>query len=296
MNNKIKQILNENELLEFINNKQDEKFREYIDKNIFCDDNLSVYTQEDLLDLIQYLDLTSLNSTDNRETISEFVKKSVFLFNNKAYYTGGICCFSNFLNQINQYKPSPQIKSVVVAAGFPHSQLPLSAKLEEIKYCIENGADEIDICLNRGKFFEGKTEEIAQEISSIKELINNSEKEILLKVILEVGELEEYFKIYQASLLCLESGADFIKTSTGKIQKGADIYSSIVMMLALREYYRKSNLLKGIKIAGGIRTPLEAIQYMNLYKLFIFSNMDNKLFRIGFSKLFEKLQFEILKK
>lgn len=296
MNNKIKQILNENELLEFINNKQDEKFREYIDKNIFCDDNLSVYTQEDLLDLIQYLDLTSLNSTDNRETISEFVKKSVFLFNNKAYYTGGICCFSNFLNQINQYKPSPQIKSVVVAAGFPHSQLPLSAKLEEIKYCIENGADEIDICLNRGKFFEGKTEEIAQEISSIKELINNSEKEILLKVILEVGELEEYFKIYQASLLCLESGADFIKTSTGKIQKGADIYSSIVMMLALREYYRKSNLLKGIKIAGGIRTPLEAIQYMNLYKLFISSNMDNKLFRIGCSQLFEKLQFEILKK
>jgi deoxyribose-phosphate aldolase len=74
------------------------------------------------------------------------------------------------------------------------------------------------------------------------------------------------------------------------------MYSSIVMMLALREYYRKNNLLKGIKIAGGIRTPLEAIQYINLYKLFISSNIDNKLFRIGCSQLFEKLQLEIFKK
>lgn len=296
MNYKINQIHNEEKLLELINNEQVDKFKEYVDDNILNISNLSFYKEEDLLDLIKYLDLTSLKPTDNITNISDFVKTSVFNFKGKDYYTGGVCCFSNFLPQINKYKPSQQIKSVVVAAGFPHSQIPLSVKLEEIKYAIENSADEIDICLNRGLFFEGKKDEIRQEISSIKALLLSSERDIKLKVILEVGELKDYSKIMEASYLCLESGADFIKTSTGKIEKGADIYSVIVMLLAIRKYYFSTGEIRGIKIAGGIRNPIEAIEYKNIYELFISSNIDNNLFRIGCSQLFDKLQLELLSK
>jgi deoxyribose-phosphate aldolase len=171
----------------------------------------------------------------------------------------------------------------------------LSVKKEEIKYAIENNVDEIDICLNRGLFFDENKEKAAQEIREIRNLLNLADKKIVLKVILEVGELQTYSNIMEASTLCLENGADFIKTSTGKIEKGADIYSSTVMLLALREYYRKNNVLKGLKVAGGIRKIEEAVEFMNLYKYFITSNFDNNSFRIGCSQLFDKIKEELLK-
>lgn len=287
--NMINQFKNEDKLLEFIYNDRVEEFQKYVD-DIIISNKLSDYTKEDLLNLIQYLDLTSLKSTDNAQSIKQFVEKSVFSCKSENYYVGGICCFSPFLPQINDYKPSNAIKSVVVAAGFPHSQIPLSVKKEEIRYAIENNADEVDICINRGLFFEENKEKAAQEIREIKDLLCSANKNIALKVILEVGELLSLENIFQASLLCLENGADFIKTSTGKIEKGADIYSTIVMLLAIREYYHKTGVLKGVKVAGGIKTAEEAILYNNLYKYFITSNFDNTHFRIGCSQLFEKIK------
>jgi deoxyribose-phosphate aldolase len=290
----INQIENEDKLLEFIYNNRVDEFKKSIDE-IIISNKLSNYYEEDLFNLIQYLDLTSLKSTDNNKTITEFVKNSVLTCKSNNYYVGGICCYSPFLSQINDCKPSKKIKSVVVAAGFPHSQVPLSVKKEEIKYAIENNVDEIDICLNRGLFFDENKEKAAQEIREIKDLLNLADKNIVLKVILEVGELQTYNNIMEASTLCLENGADFIKTSTGKIEKGADIYSSTVILLALREYYRKNNVLKGLKVAGGIRKIEEAVEYMNLYKYFITSNFDNNSFRIGCSQLFDKIKEELLK-
>ena len=285
----INQIENEDKLLEFIYNNRVDEFKKSIDE-IIISNKLSNYSEEDLFNLIQYLDLTSLKSTDNVKTITEFIKNSVFNCKSIDYYVGGICCFSPFLSQINAYKPSKEIKSVVVAAGFPHSQIPLSVKKEEIRYAIENNVDEVDICLNRGLFFDENKEKAAQEIREIKDLLNLANKKIVLKVILEVGELQTYNNIMQASILCLENGADFIKTSTGKIEKGADIYSFSVMMLALRQYYRKTNVLKSVKVAGGIRMIEEAILYTNLYKKFITSDFDNNYFRIGCSQLFDKIK------
>ena len=290
----INQIENEDKLLEFIYNNRVDEFKKSIDE-IIISNKLSNYYEEDLFNLIQYLDLTSLKSTDNNKTITEFVKNSVLTCKSNNYYVGGICCYSPFLSQINDCKPSKKIKSVVVAAGFPHSQVPLSVKKEEIKYAIENNVDEVDICLNRGLFFDENKEKAAKEIREIKDLLNLANKKIVLKVILEVGELQTYNNIMEASTLCLENGADFIKTSTGKIEKGADIYSSTVMLLALREYYRKNNVLKGLKVAGGIRKIEEAVEYMNLYKYFITSNFDNNSFRIGCSQLFDKIKEELLK-
>lgn len=291
---KINQIENEDKLLEFVYSNNVDEFQKCVNE-IITSNNLSDYNKEDLLKIIQYLDLTSLKSTDNVKTITEFIKNSVFNCKSIDYYVGGICCFSPFLSQINAYKPSKEIKSVVVAAGFPHSQIPLSVKKEEIRYAIENNVDEVDICLNRGLFFEESREKAFQEISEIRNLLNLVNKKIVLKVILEVGELQTYNNIMEASILCLENGADFIKTSTGKIEKGADIYSSTVMLLALREYYRKNNVLKGLKVAGGIRKIEEAVEYMNLYKYFITSNFDNNSFRIGCSQLFDKIKEELLK-
>lgn len=287
--NMINQFKNEDKLLEFIYNDRVEEFQKYVD-DIIISNKLSDYTKEDLLNLIQYLDLTSLKSTDNAQSIKQFVKKSVFSCKSENYYVGGICCFSPFLTQINDYKPESKIKSVVVAGGFPHSQIPLSVKKEEIRYAIENNADEVDICINRGLFFEENKEKAAQEIREIKDLLCSANKNIALKVILEVGELLSLENIFQASLLCLENGADFIKTSTGKIEKGADIYSSVVMLLAIRQYYNKIGVLKGLKVAGGIRMIEEAIQYTNLYKYFITSTFDNNNFRIGCSQLFDKIK------
>ncbi len=286
---KINQIENEDKLLEFVYNNRVDEFQKCIDE-IIISNKLSDYSEEDLFNLIQYLDLTSLKSTDNDKIITQFVKNSVLNCKSNNYYVGGICCYSPFLLQINDYKPSKKIKSVVVAAGFPHSQIPLSVKKEEIRYAIENNVDEIDICLNRGLFFDENKEKAAQEIKEIKDLINSAGKNIVLKVILEVGELLSLKNIMQASLLCLENGADFIKTSTGKIENGADVYSFSVMMLALREYYRKTNVLKSIKVAGGIREIEEAILYINLYKQFIISDFDNNYFRIGCSQLFDKIK------
>ncbi len=286
---KINQIENEDRLLELIYNDKVDEFHNCVNE-IVTANKLSDYSKEDLFNLIQYLDLTSLKSTDNEKTISQFVKNSVLSCKSNNYYVGGICCYSPFLPQINDYKPSNAIKSVVVAAGFPHSQIPLSVKKEEIRYAIENNADEVDICINRGLFFEENKEKAAQEIREIKDLLCSANKNIALKVILEVGELLSLENIFQASLLCLENGADFIKTSTGKIEKGADIYSSVVMLLAIRQYYNKTGVLKGLKVAGGIRMIEEAIQYTNLYKYFITSTFDNNNFRIGCSQLFDKIK------
>lgn len=286
---KINQIENEDRLLELIYNDKVDEFHNCVNE-IVTANKLSDYSKEDLFNLIQYLDLTSLKSTDNEKTISQFVKNSVLSCKSNNYYVGGICCYSPFLSQINDCKPSKKIKSVVVAAGFPHSQIPLSVKKEEIRYAIENNADEVDICINRGLFFEENKEKAAQEIREIKDLLCSANKNIALKVILEVGELLSLENIFQASLLCLENGADFIKTSTGKIEKGADIYSSVVMLLAIRQYYNKTGVLKGLKVAGGIRMIEEAIQYTNLYKYFITSTFDNNNFRIGCSQLFDKIK------
>ena len=267
---KINQIENEDKLLEFVYNNRVDEFKKCIDE-IIISNKLSDYSEEDLFNLIHYLDLTSLKSTDNVKTITQFVKNSVLVCKSKNYYVGGICCYSPFLSQINDFKPSKEIKSVVVAGGFPHSQIPLNVKKEEIKYAIENNVDEIDICLNRGLFFDENKEKAAKEIREIKDLLNSADKNIVLKVI-------------------LENGADFIKTSTGKIEKGADIYSFSVMMLALRQYYRKTNVLKSVKVAGGIRMIEEAILYTNLYRKFITSDFDNNYFRIGCSQLFDKIK------
>lgn len=291
----LNEIANEDLLLDLISNDRVGEFIGVTDA-LDCLIKKSDASFDDVSSLIGYMDLTSLESTDNQETISKLIDKSEFEYKGVNYKVAGICSFVNFLPYLNSHKKSADVKSVVVCGGFPHAQMPLNIKKEEVKYALENGANEIDICINRGLFLSGREKDVANDISSIKNLISAYRKPVLLKVILEVGELNSLSKIRKASLLALENGADFIKTSTGKINKGADKYSVCVMLLALREYYRKHGILKGLKVAGGIRSCEDALMYGNLFDYFISKDLKtSSRFRIGCSRLLESVKTEMEK-
>lgn len=291
----LNEIANEDLLLDLISNNRVGEFIGVTDA-LDCLIKKSDASFDDVSSLIGYMDLTSLESIDNEETISKLIDKSEFEYKGVNYKVAGICSFIDFLPYVNSHKKSVDMKSVVVCGGFPHAQMPLSIKKEEVKYALENGADEIDICINRGLFLSGREKEVANEISSIKSLISAYRKPVLLKVILEVGELNSLPKIRKASLLALENGADFIKTSTGKINRGADKYSVCVMLLALREYYRKHGILKGLKAAGGIKSCEDALMYGNLFDYFISKDLKtSNRFRIGCSRLLESVKTEMEK-
>ena len=291
----LNEIANEDLLLDLISNDRVGEFISVIDA-LDCLIEKSDASFDDVSSLIGYMDLTSLESTDNEETISKLIDKSEFEYKSVNYKVAGICSFIDFLPYMNSRKKSADVKSVVVCGGFPHAQMPLNIKKEEVKYALENGANEIDICINRGLFLSGREKDVANEISSIKNLISAYRKPVSLKVILEVGELNSLSKIRKASLLALENGADFIKTSTGKINRGADKYSVCVMLLALREYYRKHGILKGLKVAGGIRCCEDALMYGNLFDYFISKDLKtSSRFRIGCSRLLESVKTEMKK-
>lgn len=291
----LNEIANEDLLLDLISNDRVGEFIGVTDA-LYCLIKKSDASFDDVSSLIGYMDLTSLESTDNQETISKLIEKSEFEYKGVNYKVAGICSFVNFLPYLNSHKKSADVKSVVVCGGFPHAQMPLNIKKEEVKYALENGANEIDICINRGLFLSGREKDVANEISSIKNLISTYRKPVSLKVILEVGELNSLSKIREASLLALENGADFIKTSTGKINRGADKYSVCVMLLALREYYRKHGILKGLKVAGGIRSCEDALMYGNLFDYFISKDLKtSNSFRIGCSRLLESVKTEMEK-
>ncbi|MEE1096939.1 MAG: deoxyribose-phosphate aldolase [Bacteroidales bacterium] len=286
-------IVDEEALLSFVISDKRDDFVKMVDNNFVKP--ITDTKVDELLSLIHYLDLTSLESTDNKESIKSLIEKATFKYHDLEYRVAGICSFTNLLPFIKEFNIHKNLKTIVVSAGFPSSQMPLNAKKEEVRYAIDNGADEIDICINRGMFLSGEEKGVANEIFEIKNLISKYSDSILLKVILEVGELNTLSNIMKASLIALENGADFIKTSTGKISQGADIYSVCVMLLALRKFYHNKGLLKGLKVSGGIRTYDEALQYRHLFNIFINEQIqDNTYFRIGCSRLFENIQEKIL--
>ena len=288
-------IENEEKLIELIKSDRVGEFTCLIDA-LSCLDVNSDLEKQELLSLIPHLELTCLSPTDHREQIKRLFDNTDFDFFGTTYRVAGVCSFTNLLDLMNEYNGSKRVKNVVVAAGFPHSQMPLEAKKEEVRYAIDHGADEIDICLNRALFLCGNQTKAAEEISDLKDLIVCRRREVVLKVILETGELQTLSNVWRASLLALKSGADFIKASTGKISRGADVYSASVMLLALREHYRKSGIIKGLKVAGGIREPLEAVKYKRLFEYFISDNIKlGNNFRIGCSRLFDALKSEIQK-
>ncbi len=257
-------------------------YKNLVDK-IILEGRKNIDRGEAVKTCLQCLDLTSLNSTDTENNIKDLIKKSKV---KESLKVAGICVYPIFLKELNENLHDKDIKKVVVSGGFPHGQLPLELKKNEVKYSIDNNAEEIDIVMNRGLFLEGKYENVSHETSVLKQVCGDK----ILKVILEVGELGSLENIYKASMINLEAGADFIKTSTGKIEKGADIYSFSAMLKAIKDYYDRTGVLKSIKAAGGISTAEQALDYYILFSHYLGKdNLNKKYFRIGGSRLRDNL-------
>ncbi|MCF6241447.1 MAG: deoxyribose-phosphate aldolase [Bacteroidales bacterium] len=249
------------------------------------------YNTEDLKKIFSLIDLTSLNSTDTISKIkgmTEKVNKFPAVFTDMPN-VAAICVYPSLVQTVKE-NLTADIGIASVAAGFPSSQTFLDVKIVESTAAVLSGANEVDIVISLGTFLSGDYETVYQEIKEIKENIENAH----LKVILESGVLEDAQKIWDASIIAMEAGADFIKTSTGKMQPAATIEAVWVMSQAIKEFYRVNNKKIGLKPAGGISTGKQAIEYYGIVSGILGNDwLNNKLFRIGASSLANNLLSEI---
>jgi deoxyribose-phosphate aldolase len=179
-----------------------------------------------------------------------------------------------------------------VATAFPSGQAPLEVKIEDTRFAVEKGASEIDMVINRGAFLSGRYQEVFDEIVEIKRACGDAH----LKVILETGELGSYDRVRLASDIAIEAGADFIKTSTGKVTPAATLPVTLVMLQAIADHHRRTGKKVGMKPAGGIRTAKQAIQYLCMVKETLGTDwMTADLFRFGASALVNDLLKQIYK-
>ena len=238
------------------------------------------------------IDLTTLNSTDTITHVSEFTRK-VNQFSSEypdMPNVGAICVYPNMVASVKETLGIEHVQIAAVAGGFPSSMTFESIKGQEAVLAVEAGADEIDIVLPLWAFLDGNQEYCFEEIKAIKPAIGNAH----LKVILESGILADPEKIWQASILSLQAGADFIKTSTGKMPVAATPEAAFVMCSALKWWCETQNEKRGFKPAGGISTAEEAMLYLTIVEEILGEEwMNNKLFRIGASRLANNLLSEI---
>lgn len=245
-----------------------------------------------LMSLLNMIDLTSLNTTDNRSQIIHFTGK-VNSFSGRFSNipnVAAICVYPNFVSVVKEKLKAKGVKIVSVAGGFPSSQTFRSIKVTECKLAIEAGADEIDIVIPVGTFVGNDFAQVADEIREIKSAIGDK----ILKVIVESGLLVDYDLIFRASMIAMDAGADFIKTSTGKTTISATPEAAFVMCHAISDFYSETGIRVGFKAAGGIVAPADAIQYYQIVSQSLGEEwLNNSLFRIGASRLANNILSEI---
>lgn len=242
--------------------------------------------------LLSSVELTSLKVTDNEESILALVEK-VNGFS-EAYpdlpNVAAVCVYPNYAALVSQSLEPDEVGVVCVAGGFPSAQMASEIKCIETSLALKDGAEEIDTVLHVGKFLSGDYESIVDELTEMKDFCGDKK----FKVILETGALQTAANIKKAAVFAMYSGADFIKTSTGKISVGATPFAVYVMCTAIKEYYAKTGLRKGIKIAGGVRTVEDAVRYYTIVKEVLGSEwLCRDLFRIGASGLANTLLGDI---
>ncbi len=237
-----------------------------------------------LTHIFSLIDLTSLNSTDSISKITALTEK-VNCISDKfpdLPNVAAICVFPNFVPTVRKTLTIKKVKIASVAASFPASQTFIDIKIQEVRKVVESGADEVDIVISLGEFLEGNYELVSEEIKKIKAVCGDAH----LKVILETGSIEDLSLIKLASFLAMDSGADFIKTSTGKMEKGASPEAIWVMCEAIKEYYDKNGRAVGIKPAGGISDISTAVNYYLIVNEILGNDwLKPERFRFGASKL-----------
>ena len=242
--------------------------------------------------LFNCIDLTTLNTTDSDESVMRFTEK-VNRFDDEfpdLKNVAAICVYPNFAQVVKDTLEVEGINIACVSGGFPSSQTFTEVKIAETAMALADGADEIDIVIPVGAFLSGDYETMCEEIMELKETC----KEHHLKVILESGALKTASNIKKASILSMYSGADFIKTSTGKQQPAATPEAAYVMCQAIKEYYEQTGNKVGFKPAGGINTVNDALIYYTIVKEVLGKEwLSNELFRLGTSRLANLLLSEI---
>jgi deoxyribose-phosphate aldolase len=247
------------------------------------------------LDLaIRCMDLTTLEGVDTMGKIVAVCAKAVRPDPTDPSIppVAAVCIYPQLVPVAREQLVGSTVRVASVAGGFPGGLGPLDARLAEIRAAVQEGADEVDIVLNRSLFLGGRYAQAFEELVAAREAAGRTH----LKVILEVGELGSYDRVRQASVLAMAAGADFIKTSTGKIGIGATLPLALCMMEAARDYFQETGRRVGVKVAGGVRTSKQAIQYLVLvYETLRGEWLTPDLFRIGASSLLNDILMQINK-
>ena len=239
------------------------------------------------------IDLTTLSCTDSQESVQTFVRKAVDFYEKfpEIPNVASICVYPSFVETVGLEIDGTPMRITSVAGAFPASQSFIEVKALEVAMAIENGADEIDIVLNPGMMLSNHEAEAISEV----ELLREEAKDVVLKVIIESGALKTPELIRRASLLSMFAGADFIKTSTGKIDIAATPEAAFVMCHAIKDYYELTGRKVGFKAAGGVRTPEDAALYYTIVEEILGEEwLTTDLFRIGASSAANNLLSAVL--
>jgi deoxyribose-phosphate aldolase len=274
-------------------NVNDESVKIAID-NILADHFIENGNKDVYKQCLNQIDLTSLNGTDtDAEIISMVEKVNTF----KSHFphlenVAAICIYPALVPVVKSHL-TENVGIAAVSAGFPASQTFIEIKVAETSMAVMEGATEIDVVISIGKFLEGKYEEVYEEISELKAACRDAH----LKVILETGALKTATNIKRASILAMASGADFIKTSTGKIPVAATLEATYVMCEAIKEWNEKTGAKVGYKPAGGIVTTEDAVNHYTIVKEVLGNEwLNKKMFRFGASRLANNLLSSIEEK
>jgi deoxyribose-phosphate aldolase len=240
------------------------------------------------------MDLTTLEGKDSEGKVKQLCYKAAHLHD---VFPGlptvaAICVYPTMVATAKKALRGTKINVAAVSTAFPSGQGPMSVKLDDTKFAVENGADEIDMVISRGKFLAGEYNFVFDEIAAIKEACGKAH----LKVILETGELETLDNVRLASDIAIAAGGDFIKTSTGKVQPAATLPVTLVMLEAIRDHYYKTGVKIGMKPAGGIAKSKLALQYLVMVKETLGVDwLNNELFRFGASSLANDVLMQLVK-
>ncbi len=249
-------------------------------------------TRDVKLFLLNSVELTSLKTTDNEDSILRFVEK-VNKFDDvypELGHVATVCVYPNYAKVCHDALENEDVEIACVAGSFPSSQTFMEVKVAETALAISEGATEIDIVMPVGKFLNGDYEGMCDEIEEIKNVCGEKP----LKVILETGCLKTASNIKKASILAMYAGADYIKTSTGKLNPAATPEAALVMCQAIKEYYDTTGIQIGFKPAGGLKTVEDALAYYTIVKQVLGEKwLTNKWFRLGTSSLANKLLSDI---
>ncbi|HUA37540.1 MAG TPA: deoxyribose-phosphate aldolase [Candidatus Sulfopaludibacter sp.] len=241
------------------------------------------------------MDLTTLEGKDTPGRVAYLCRKALQPAEPKYNVPpcAAVCVYPNMVKHARKFLGgNSPVKVASVAAGFPSGQFPLRTRLDEVRRVVADGADEVDMVINRGAFLDGDHARVFDEIAAVKEACGSAH----LKTILETGELVTYDNVRLASEIAMQAGADFIKTSTGKVSPAATMPVTLVMLEAIRDYFFATGVRVGMKPAGGIRNSKQALAYLVMVKETLGDDwLTPDLFRFGASTLVNDVLMQIAK-